>query len=714
MLTVMTQPPTPPQPGPGDSYPRQSARTRRFTLGAPRAVTVGADGRRVVFLRSPSGTDPVTDLWVYDVEARAERRVVDARALLAGGEEELTAEERARRERARESAGGVTSYATDPAALLATTALSGRLVLADLVTGAVRELPAAGPVFDPRPDPTGRRVAYTTGGALHVVDLGGDGGDRRLAGEDADDVTWGLAEFVAAEEMDRGRGFWWSPDGEALLAARVDTGPVPRWHVADPNRPERPAQVLAYPAAGTANALVTLAVLRLDGTRTDVVWDGEAFPYLARASWGEEGLLLLVQSRDQRTTHVLRGDPDSGRTWSLVEETDPHWVELVAGVPARLGSAVVTTVDDAATDTRRLAVDGQPVTPPGLQVRRLVGRLDDGLVVLASEDPVETHVWHCAGRRGPVRLTDAPGVHGAACGGDVLVVTSAVLDRPGTTTTVRRGGEVLGGLTSYAETPVITPRVSLLRLGARDLRAALLLPAGHDPDRDGPLPVLLDPYGGPHAQRVVAASSAYLSSQWFADAGFAVLVADGRGTPARGPAWERAVAGDLATAPLEDQVDALHAAAEARPGLLDLGRVGIRGWSFGGYLAALAVLRRPDAVHAAVAGAPVTDWSLYDTHYTERYLGVDAGGAAYTRSSLLADAARLSRPLLLVHGLADDNVVAAHTLRLSQALLEAGRPHAVLPLSGVTHMTPQETVAENLLLLQVRWLREALGLDPVR
>jgi dipeptidyl-peptidase 4 len=167
---------------------------------------------------------------------------------------------------------------------------------------------------------------------------------------------------------------------------------------------------------------------------------------------------------------------------------------------------------------------------------------------------------------------------------------------------------------------------------------------------------------------------------------------------------------DLATPALEDQVEALHAAAEAHP-FLDLTRVAIRGWSFGGYLAALAVLRRPDVFHAAIVGAPVTDWRLYDTHYTERYLGhPDLHAEAYEGSSLLADAAKLERPVLLIHGLADDNVVVAHTLRLSQALLEAGRPHRVLPLSGVTHMTPQEVVAENLLLLQVAFLREALGL----
>ena len=224
------------------------------------------------------------------------------------------------------------------------------------------------------------------------------------------------------------------------------------------------------------------------------------------------------------------------------------------------------------------------------------------------------------------------------------------------------------------------------------------------------LPVLLDPYGGPHAARVVRAHNAHLTSQWFADQGFAVVVADGRGTPGRGTEWERAVHHDLATPVLDDQITALHHAAEEH-GVLDLDRVAIRGWSFGGYLAALAVLRRPDVFHAAIAGAPVTEWRLYDTHYTERYLG-DPGAQpdVYDANSLLPLADQLTRPLLLIHGLADDNVVAAHTLQLSSALLAAGRPHEVLPLVGITHMTPQEVVAEHLLLHQLDFLQRSLGL----
>lgn len=664
---------------------------------------MAADGSRVGFLRSPAGDDPVTSLWVLDVDSGTERLVADPRAF-AGAAEEPSVEERARRERAREHAEGIVAYAPDPDLRLAAFSLSGELFVVDLVDGRVRTLPAVSPVFDPRPAPTGERIAYVSGGDLRVVSLEGE--DRSLAEDQDPDVTWGLAEFVAAEEMGRFRGYWWSPDGRSLAVARVDNRPVGTWHITDPSDPAREPQNVRYPAAGTANAEVSLFVLSLDGVRTEVEWDRQAFPYLVQVTWGKEDLLnVLVQARDQRRWMLLQADPDTGRTRPLLEQSDPVWLEIVPGIPAWTNDGrLVFTRDEEGT--RRLTIDEIAVTPVGLHVRRVV-QAGDGVVFTASEDdPTQVHLWWTSGQAGPERLTEAPGVHDGVGGREALVVISAGLETPGQATEVRRAGKAVATIGSFAEAPGLEPRVRLARLGRRELASAVLLPSDHIPGR--PLPVLLDPYGGPHSQRVLRAQDAFLQSQWFADQGFAVLVADGRGTPGRGTAWERAVHGDLATPTLEDQVDALQAAAEAYPDL-DLDRVAIRGWSFGGYLAALAVLRRPDVFHAAIAGAPVTDWRLYDTHYTERYLGLpDEEGEAYRRSSLLDDAADLSRPLLLIHGLADDNVVVAHTLRLSRALLEAGRPHTVLPLSGVTHMTPQEVVAENLMLLQVAFLKNAL------
>lgn len=687
-----------------DSFPRQYARTRRLTLGEPRTFTVSPDGRRVVFLRSRSGSDPVNCLWRLDVATGEEHLIADPLTLLASDDAELPIEERRRRERAREQASGVVSYATDAAVTVLAFALAGRLFVGGILTAQARELAVTGPVYDPRPDPSARRVAYVRGSDLCIAEL--DGSDTVLCHDDADTVSWGQAEFVAAEEMGRQRGYWWAPDGQHLAVARVDTAPVRTWWIADPAQPEQSPTAHRYPQAGSANAEVRLFVVALDGSRIEVNWDREQFPYLADVRWSGGPLTITVQSRDQRCVQIARVDPATGGCELVAQDTDPTWVELVAGVPAWLGDGRLVTAGDR-DGARRLLVDGEAVTPPQLQVRSVVSVDTTGVVLLANElaDATSQHVYRWDGAS-TASIDDAPGVHSAASGGGTIVRRRSSLESSAVSF------EVIGGPTiaTYAEQPLVEARPRLLALGTRRLNAALLVPSNV---ADGAsLPVLLDPYGGPHSQRVVASRTAFAASQWLADQGFAVIVIDGRGTPGRGSDWERAVHLDLAEPVLEDQIDGLMAVAELEP-RLDLNRVAIRGWSFGGYLAALAVLRRPDVFHAAIAGAPVTDWRLYDTHYTERYLGdpsVDAD--PYERTSLLNEADRLTRPLMLIHGLADDNVVAAHTLQLSSALLAAGRQHTVLPLAGVTHMTPQEVVAENLLLLQVDFLRSALGVAP--
>jgi len=692
-----------------DSFPHRYARTLRFTLGQPRTFTLAPDGDRVLFLRSRSGEDNGTCLWLLDTATGDERLLADPAALLTGAEEQLAPEERRRRERVREQAQGIVRYATDRAVARAVFPLGDRLFVADLRTGTVQPQQETGSYVDPRLDPAGQLIAFVRDGALHVSEVAG-ASSWVLLHDDDPEVTWATADFVAAEEIGRTRGYWWSPDGTRIVAARVDNGPVAHWHIADPTEPSSEPAIVAYPAAGTANAVVTLAVVDLAGERTDLRWDIVAYPYLVDVVWEQHGpLTLVVQSRDQRAIRILAADPDTGACTIVREDHDETWLEIVPGVPRWTGDGrLVHVLADPLGDARHLAVDGASRTGDDLHVRGVVDVDDTRAIIVASQDdPTSVSVWELRlDGAEPRRLSAAEGVHDAVAAGPALLLRSRTLDTAEVRTVVHSpAGD--SSIPSVAAEPGIALNLRMLTLGSRALRAALLLPHEHD---GGRLPVLLDPYGGPHGQRVVASQHAYLVSQWFADQGFAVLVVDGRGTPGRGLAWEQAVAGDLATAPLEDQVDALHAAAE-QTDLLDLGRVAIRGWSFGGYLAALAVLRRPDVFSAAVAGAPVTDWSLYDTHYTERYLGMPTEQPdAYRRSSLLDDAARLERPLLLIHGMADDNVVAAHTLRLSRALLEAGRPHAVLPLAGVTHMTPQEVVAANLLTLQLDFLRQALRL----
>ena len=712
-----------------ESFPRRQARTRRFTLGEPRNIRVSDDGARVAFLRSSGPVDPVNSLWVLDVASNAERLAADPRRLNdpsggsgdrvgegtgedgGGSDCDVPAAERARRERVRETAEGIVSYDADEALTAAVFALDGRLWRVSLVEAGPPESLAALPgAFDPRLSPDGSRVAYVAGSALRMT--GEAAGDRMVVHEPPEGVSWGSAEFVAAEEMGRTRGHWWSPDGQRLLAARVDTAAVSRWWIADPSSPGREPVEVRYPMAGTGNAEVALAILDVGGgDRLNIAWAEGGWEYLAGVHWSADGLLLTVQTRDQRTLGVLQADPDSGTCRLLRTVADDAWVELVPGVPRLVGRKLVTVEDHG--PARRLCVDGEALTPDDVQVRAVHHADKAGAFVTASVDPAEVHVARVGWDGAVGWLTGAPGVHGVAVGGDTTVVTSRTMDRSGRRCAVRsarrEGPDLL--IESHAAESGLELNVEIVELGPRRLVSAVVMPSGGAGTDGGPLPVLLDPYGGPHAQRVQRAEALFHTSQWFADQGLCVLVVDGRGTPGRGPDFERSVRGDLAGPVLDDQIEALGAAADRLPNL-DLTRVAIRGWSFGGYLAALGVLRRPDVFAAAIAGAPVTDWRLYDTHYTERYLGHPATEPGnYERTDLTPLASGLQRPLMLIHGLADDNVVAAHTLRLSQALTEAGRPHTVLPLSGITHMTPQEEVAENLLLLQLRFLQDALGME---
>lgn len=708
-------------------FPAQFARTRRFSLGTVRHLTVSPDGERVLFVRSGGGTDPVGRLWLW--EAGRERLLADPYVLGAGTGGPVTEQERARRERARDLSEGVSVYTTDASGQLVVFALGGLLWTVRTDGSAPVTVPAAGPVTDPRPSPDGRRIAYVTGGALRVVAPDGSG-DRLLAGPENAEVTYGLTDYISAEEMGRTRGFWWAPDSTALLVARVDTTGVARRWLSDPARPQLPPRVLRYPRAGTANAEVSLHLISPDGppepgggpVRREVRWDRGAFEYLTAAGWDGHGPLAAVQSRDQRTLRVLAVDPDTGSTRILHEQRDRDWVELLPGTPCRTASgALVHPVESE--DTRRLRVGAETVTPPGLQLSAVLGTDGEDVLFTASDDPVEEHVWRYSPGAGCVRLSERPGVHRDAASGGGTTVLDGLTEDGQQVTVLRdsdregrgaegRGAERRARIRSLAEAPAVLPRPEFLTLGERRLRAALFLPSGYASGGAAggkPLPVLLNPYSGPGVRLVLRARHWHAGvSQWFAEQGFAVLVTDGRGTPGRGPAWEKTVRGDQLTPVLEDQADALRAAADARPGL-DLGRVAIRGWSFGGTLATAAVLRHPDIFHAAVSGAGPTDQRLYDTHWKERFLGhPDQEPENYDRNSLLAEAPALSRPLLLVHGLADDNVAVAHTLRFSAALLAAGREHSVLPLSGASHLVKDETTGARLLEAELRFLRAAL------
>ncbi|WP_328968069.1 S9 family peptidase [Streptomyces sp. NBC_00239] len=709
-----------------DSFLQLSARTGRFTYGAPRAAAFGDRGRLLYFLRSTGPADPVDSLWVLDTAdgpagpAGTERLLADA-ALLAPAGGELPAVERRLRERIRLTAPGIGSFALSGDGLSAVFALYGRVFRvrahgrsdvtadapADTASRAPAEAPAAvpvevpvaGPAFDPRPSHDGSKVAYVTGDALYVSPGG------RVS--PADGARWGVAEFAAAEELGRSRGHWWSPDGTALLAARVAESALPRRWFADPAHPERAPEDFAYPQAGGPNADVQLWVFGARQSRVRLQWDAEAFPYVSDAEWDSaDEILLTVQDRLQQTVLLLSADPATGRTRELSRTLHPLWVDPLPGTPARLPDGrLLTSADTPGGAARALAVDGKVRTGEGIQVRRVAGVHAGALLVEAGlRDPSEQQVVLVDPDTGEVRpVADGPGVHAVLAQGGALLITTADADG------VRRSVRTADGR-AFAPRDLSEPlpyRVEprLARVTERGLPTALVLPRGHRPGER--LPVLLDVYGGPGYQAVSAEPRRWQHRQWWADQGFAVVTTDNRGTPFVSPAFAHAMYRGFSEVTLADQVDALLALGERHPEL-DLGRVAVRGWSYGGYLAAMAVLRRPDVFHTAVAGAAPTDFRHYDTAYTERYLGLpQEHPEVYERDCLIGDAPALSRPLMLVHGLADDNVHPSHTLLLSQALTAAGRPHQLLALPGVTHMTPGG-VDEKLMALELDFLRRTL------
>lgn len=690
-----------------ESFPRQKARTRGFQLGRPRGLKVIGD--RVLFIRSSSGIDPTGSLWQLDLTAQPPTEVclVDAATMLTIGD--LPAAERARRERMREVTSGITHFTADKSGTVLAFAISG-IPYVSVISQVVRtrELAAPGAVTDPRVSPGGQHVAYVVDGSLWVIDTHDLGAQPQLLCESTSETeTWGLADFIAAEELDRLRGYWWLPDGSGLIVERSDNSPVGvRW-ISDPARPTDEPVAHRYPAAGEPNPIVELWLVPLDGARTQLTWDLIKFPYLATVNVADAGIVVSVLSRDQRTASINQVDLEAGALTEIAVRTDPAWLDVHGELPfLDTDGALIEIVADSKSDTNRITRDGAFISPVGLQINSVVDSSAGGVLAVASPDPMEQHLYRITDDGTTSALTSGASWNNAVADGDTYALATADSISPRVEFTVVHFSGV-HPIISRAQTPNVAIKPNFSTVGIAQLRTCVFWPTDHVTG-SRKLPVIMSPYGGPHAQMVTHIAGGHAADQWLADQGFAVVVVDGRGTPGRGPAWERLIKNDLATGILADQVAALAALGEKLSDL-DLTRVGIVGWSFGGYLAALAVLERPDVFHCAVAGAPVTEWRLYDTAYTERYLGdPNTAPEIYDHSSLLTRAHKLQRPLLLIHGLADDNVLAAHTLQFSSALLAAGRIHSMLPLSGVTHMTPQEVVAENLLRAEVDFFRTHL------
>lgn len=690
-----------------------AAATYNFRLGIPVPLAITPDG--AVLFRRTQPRDFAADLFELAPDGTV-RTLATAADLIGTGEENLSNEEKARRERTRTATKGVVDIDVSEDGSVVMVPLGGKFFLIERATGKRTVIDPGGAAYDPHLSPDGMRIAFIRDGALWL--------STRTAS-----VQWtrppeghedGVADFAAQEELDRTRGYWWSPDSQSIAFQRTDLRGVDTIYVADSRNPDRVPVPFKYPRAGRPNAKIQLGVVsaRVAGEPLWLPWDSK-YEYLVSVQWPTQGpLTAVVLDRDQQNVAVLALARGQNQLTTLHTEHDDAWLNVDVGAPKWLhdGSGFLWMTE--ATGDWRLelhAPDGtwvRMVTTPELGLRKLIGADADGAIVVASADPTRQEVYRIPLQGGaPVRITDKSGVAGQGSGGVIakhgVVVVGIALERGGRKT-IAIGPSGIHELPSVAERPSLEPTTKLetIELEGRTHHVAITRPRNFDANRR--YPVLLKVYAGPHAVMVEAARDGYVMDQYYADAGFIVVRSDNRGTPNRGRTWERAILKDLITVPLADQIGALQAVG-ARYKELDLSRVGVYGWSFGGYFAAMAVLLRPDVFKAAVAGAPVTDWALYDTAYTERYMKTpEQNPAGYKATSALTHAAKLTRPLLVIHGITDDNVHFAHTLALVEQLYIAAKRAEVITLSA-THMVPDPKLNLAREQVQIDFFRDHLS-----
>jgi dipeptidyl-peptidase-4 len=678
------------------------AATRGYSLGRPQAAVPTQDGQAILYLRS-GPRDTHLGLYAFDLANKTERALAEP----ASAPEHLSVQEKARRERARMTLTGITDFQPSRDGRTILVAQADQLSTIAWPSGETKPVPGAGWIA-PRLSPDGSALAAVRDNDLHVIDLA-TGRDTQLTTGGTEIHTHGLAEFAAAEELDRSDGLWWSPDGTQLVYEDADSTGVERHFIADPGHPSSQPVEFRYPRAGTANAKTRLGIIgRAGGQTVWIDWDHDTYPYLARVVWPKGGKLSLVLlTRAQTKEVVLSVDPATGKTRQMLTETDAAWLNL--DPQHGLGLASARTLPYWLADGSGFLWAGERGGIWQLELRHADGSLDhaltpaglpfDGLndvdekagsvVLTASPDRLGTALFRVPLHGGPpAPLATALGLHAGSFAEDQHgVFTDRFLGADGTAdVTVRdAAGQTVATLPSHAETMAKIPGVQFLRVGPMQMDAAVIRPSKFSASAH--YPVVLAVYAGPTVKVVMRAPRAYAEDQCLANEGFIVVSVDGRGTPGRGRDWERATKNNLIDLPLDDQVSALQALGKIVP-QMDLSRVGVEGWSFGGYFTAMATIRRPDIFRAGVAGAPVVDFADYDTAYTERYLGTpDTDAAGYKASNVLTYAANLQRPLLIMHGLTDDNVYFQNTVKLTQALIAAGKPYDLLLLPG-THLLP--------------------------
>ncbi|MBI1233781.1 MAG: prolyl oligopeptidase family serine peptidase [Alphaproteobacteria bacterium] len=689
---------------------------------APRALRFSPDGERITFLRAKEEDANVLDLWAIDVAGGEAYLLVDSDVLVPE-DVELSEAERQRRERQRISASGIVEYDWDSNGDAILVPLGGDIFYVDVETQEARRLTETETFeTDARISPNGNFVSFIRDQNLYVIDLA-TGEERALTSEGGGVISWGMAEFVAQEEMDRDTGYWWSPDEAYIAAARVDETLVeiiPRLEIGAEG-----ATVVEqrYPRAGDANALVSLHMIALDDGETVEVDLGEDTDiYLARVNWRRDSSEALVQrqNRQQTVLDLLAADPATGETRTLLTETDDAWINLNNDLrPLADGSILWTSERSGFRHIYRYVFDGDDttmiqITSGDWVVDQISGvDLDAGTVWFEgwTEDPTQRHLYSVPLDGGePTQITSGDGWWSATVnsGGTAFIGSYSDPVTPTQTALYDMSGERIRWLEEnalveghpyfpYADDHITPEFGTIAAEDGTPLHWMMYLPADFDPEETYPAIVYV--YGGPHAQQV-RRNWAGGTPQIFAQAGYVYFILDNRGSWNRGHAFETPLHRAMGQVEVRDQLAGLDYLQSLD--FVDADRVGIWGWSYGGYMTLMTTLQAPGRFAAGVAGAPVTDWSLYDTHYTERYMGTpEDNPEGYEQGSAFAHIDNYETPLLIIHGMADDNVIFANTTRLIDALQSRSLQFELMTYPGQRHgiRTPERQTHRTQLIL---------------
>ena len=667
----------------------------------PRVLKLAPDGRLATLLKSRPSDKDRFDLWVVDTATGQSRMLVDSEKLSSGAA--LSEAERMNRERRRiADVKGITDYAWAPDAKRLLVPVDGDLWVAALDGNVSRLTQTPETETDAKLSPKGGFASFVRDGHLFVQSLAG-GAAREVAGEATPKLSWGVAEFIAQEELDRFDGHWWAPDDSRIAVARVDESPVKQVTRAAIGADGTRLFTQAYPAAGTANADVSLWLVNPDGSgNTKVDLGPSADIYVARVAWAVDGKTLYVQrlTRDQQRLDILAADPATGASRVLASETAKTWVNIHDNFrPLKDGSILWASERDGyrhlyrfTSGTAQQLTSGRWVMDELVGVDEKRGRLwFTGFADSTLEKQVYALDFRKAGAK-PQRLTAPGGWHEAVMddAGQRLIVTSSTPSQPAQVWLGDGAGKRLAWIEEnrldanhpyapYLASHVVPQFGTLTAADGQAMDWRLLKPAG-----PGPFPVLMQVYGGPHAHNVHKRFTAPIE-QYLVAKGWAVFQLDNRGSNNRGMAFEAPIFRAMGGVEVQDQVQALQW-IKAQPWA---DKVAVNGWSYGGYMVLKLLEAAPGGFAAGIAGAPVTRWELYDTAYTERYLGNPVTEpAVYAKSGALGDASKIKDPLLLIHGMADDNVVFENSTALMTALQRVKTPFDLMVYPGATHATP--------------------------